>query len=69
MALEAQMRRWITNFLGEEDGQDIIEYSLLIIFVAIATMWVMGSGRPAVNQIWTNANTTISNAGVVAGGG
>lgn len=63
------MPQWITSLLREEDGQDIVEYSLLIVFVAIATMWIMGSGRPAVNQIWQNANKTISNAGVVANGG
>ena len=55
------------RFWSEEDGQDLIEYSLLITFIALATMWVMGSGRPIVNSIWTGANTTISNASVTAG--
>ena len=55
------------RFWTEEEGQDLIEYSLLICFIAIATMWVMGSGRPIVNSIWTGANTTITNASTAAG--
>jgi Flp pilus assembly pilin Flp len=52
----------IHQFWLEDDGQDLIEYSLLITFIAIATMWIMGSGRPIVNSIWTGANHTISRA-------
>ena len=54
-------------FWREETGQDLIEYSLLITFLAIATMWIVGSGRPAVNGIWTGANTTLNNAATFAG--
>ena len=57
----------LNRFWRAEDGQDLIEYSLLITFIAIATMWVMGSGRPIVNAIWTGANTTISSAATTAG--
>jgi len=61
------MIQMLYRFWSEEDGQDLIEYSLLITFIALATMWVMGSGRPIVNSIWTGANTTITNASVTAG--
>ena len=54
------------EFWREESGQDIVEYSLLITFIAIATMWVIAGSRPAVNGIWTGANTTITNASTVA---
>ena len=50
------------RFWLEDDGQDLIEYSLLITFIALATMWVMGSGRPIVKSIWTGANNTITKA-------
>jgi Flp pilus assembly pilin Flp len=50
------------QFWLEDDGQDLIEYSLLITFIALATMWIMGSGRPIVKSIWTGANNTISKA-------
>lgn len=54
-------RLWI-----EEDGQDLVEYTLLITFIAIATMWIMGSGRPAVNAIWTGANSSLTQANTTA---
>jgi Flp pilus assembly pilin Flp len=62
------MRQRLCAFWQEEDGQDLIEYTLLITFIALATMWIMGSGQPAVNQIWQHANTTISTAHGAAGG-
>ena len=54
-------------FWQEETGQDMVEYSLLITFLAIATMWVVASGRPAVNGAWSGANVTINNAASFAG--
>lgn len=59
------MPQRLYSFWREEDGQDIIEYSLLITFIALATMWIMGSGQPAVNQIWQSANTITTNAAAV----
>jgi Flp pilus assembly pilin Flp len=61
------MYQWISRFWLDDDGQDLIEYSLLMTFIAIAVMWVMGSGRPIVNSIWHGANTTISQANTTAG--
>lgn len=54
-------------FWRDETGQDIVEYSLLITFIAIATMWMVGSGRSTVNQIWIGANSTINHASQYAG--
>jgi len=56
------MTKRIRQFWLEDEGQDLIEYSLLITFIALATMWVMGSGRPIVKSIWTGANNTITKA-------
>ena len=41
----------------DESGQDLIEYSLLITFIAIACAALIGSGRSAVNSIWTSTNS------------
>ena len=54
------MARRMCNFWNEQDGQDIIEYSLLITFIAIAVMFVMGSTRPAVNSIWQSSNSDLT---------
>lgn len=61
------MPQLLYSFWADEEGQDIIEYSLLIIFIAIATMWFVGSGRSAVNSIWTESNSTITQASATAG--
>jgi Flp pilus assembly pilin Flp len=49
----------ITHFVRDESGQDIIEYSLLITFIAIACLALIASGRPATNAIWSTANTEL----------
>src|ERR1043165_179375 len=68
MIVEATMPQRLYCFWRDDNGQDIVEYSLLICFIAIATMWIMGSGQPVVNQIWTTANSTVTNAHAAAGG-
>ena len=60
------MAQLFMRFLPEEDGQDIIEYSLLITFIAIASMWLLGAGQPAVNKIWQNANSQMTLANSMA---
>lgn len=41
----------------DERGQDLIEYSLLIMFIAIASMALLGGGKSAIEGIWeTNKN-------------
>jgi Flp pilus assembly pilin Flp len=62
--------QWIRQFQADESGQDIIEYSLLICFIAIACMFMVGAGGPAVNAIWTSANTRMTTAnGIATNGG
>lgn len=65
--MEAGMPQLFYRFWAEEEGQDIIEYSLLILFIAIATMWFIGAGNPAVNSIWTGANNNLTQASTLAG--
>jgi Flp pilus assembly pilin Flp len=62
------MAQYLYYFWREDDGQDLIEYSLLITFIAIACAALIGSGRTAVNSIWTTANSHISTANTQAGG-
>ena len=60
-----QLRR----FRDDESGQDLIEYSLLITFIAIACMWFVGAGRDPVNGVWSTANGHINSAATAAGVG
>ena len=67
--MEAAMAAYILNFLREDDGQDLIEYSLLITFIAIACAAIIGAGRPAVNNIWQSTNNQLVHANGTASGG
>jgi Flp pilus assembly pilin Flp len=58
----------LLNFWREDDGQDLIEYSLLITFIAIACAAILGAGRPAVNNIWQNGNNQLQSANATAAG-
>jgi Flp pilus assembly pilin Flp len=60
------MADWVCRFLREDNGQDLIEYSLLMAFIAIACLALVGAGRPAVNAIWTHGNSQLANAASVA---
>lgn len=62
------MAAFLLNLWREENGQDLIEYSLLITFIAIACAAILGAGRPAVNSIWQNGNSHLSAANTTASG-
>jgi Flp pilus assembly pilin Flp len=59
----------LLHFWRDESGQDLIEYSLLITFIAIACLALIGAGRPSVNAIWIGTNTQLSAAGAAASSG
>ena len=63
------MPQWLRRFFREDDGQDLIEYSLLITFIAIACLAMVGAGRPAGNAVWTASNVQINNAAAAAASG
>jgi Flp pilus assembly pilin Flp len=62
------MPQRLHDFWMDEEGQDLIEYSLLITFIAIACLALIGAGRPAVNGIWTQANSKLALGNSTASG-
>ena len=56
------MQQLLWSLWREEDGQDLIEYSLLITFIAIATAALVGSGQNAIRAIWTTSNSNLQAA-------
>jgi Flp pilus assembly pilin Flp len=58
----------LRNLWNEEDGQDLVEYSLLITFLALACAALFNAGRPAINGIWAINNNHLANAQAVLGG-
>jgi Flp pilus assembly pilin Flp len=56
------MKTLLANFVKDEQGQDLIEYTLLLAFVALASAALFTSAGTSVNAIWKNANANLSNA-------
>jgi Flp pilus assembly pilin Flp len=59
--------RVITQLLKGEQGQDLVEYTLLLAFVLVASAALYINAGGSVTGIWTMANTQLS-SGVVAAG-
>ena len=50
------------NFWNDDQGQDLIEYSLLMAFVAIAVVGLfMGAGKD-VKGVWATGNNQLAQA-------
>jgi Flp pilus assembly pilin Flp len=52
----------LKNFLRDEQGQDLIEYTLLLAFVALTAAALLVSIQGSVSSIWTNASSRLANA-------
>lgn len=60
------MRELLRRFWREEQGQDLIEYTLLLAFVALVSAALfIGAGQSA-SQIWSIANTSLASAAASA---
>ena len=52
----------LKNFLRDDQGQDLIEYTLLLAFVALASAALFIAAGGSVNTIWSVANSRLNNA-------
>jgi Flp pilus assembly pilin Flp len=60
------MKQFISRFVREEEGQDLVEYTLLLAFVCLASAALfIGAGKSMAN-IWVDTNLIVTNAGQVA---
>jgi Flp pilus assembly pilin Flp len=53
---------YLRNLWNDEQGQDLIEYTLLLAFVALASAALFIGAGGKINAIWTITNNTLSNA-------
>jgi Flp pilus assembly pilin Flp len=60
------MKQFIVRFVRDEQGQDLIEYTLLLAFVCLASAALFIGAGNSLRAIWTTANATISNANTAA---
>jgi Flp pilus assembly pilin Flp len=60
------MMQFVRTFLIEEQGQDLIEYTLLLAFVALASAALFIGAGGSVNTIWQAGNAQLANAATSA---
>ncbi|HZQ52809.1 MAG TPA: Flp family type IVb pilin [Bryobacteraceae bacterium] len=56
------VHNFVNAFLKEEDGQDLVEYSLLMAFIGLAATAVLSTIHSSLTTIWTNINTQMTAA-------
>ena len=56
------MKNLLIGFVRDEQGQDLIEYTLLLAFVCLASAALFIGAGGGINAIWTNANAKINGA-------
>ena len=52
----------LMNFLRDEQGQDLVEYTLLLAFVALASAALLTTVKDSISTIWTAVDTALSGA-------
>jgi len=60
------MKQMLLNFLVDETGQDLIEYTLLLAFVALASAGLFLSAGGSIAGIWTVSNSQLTAANAQA---
>ncbi len=57
----------LRNFWNDDQGQDLIEYTLLMAFVALASAALFIGAGGSIRTIWGITNTQLANAATSAG--
>ncbi len=57
---------YLKNFWNEEQGQDLIEYTLLMAFVALASAALFLGAGNSIKGIWSVTNSQLAAASTAA---
>jgi Flp pilus assembly pilin Flp len=60
------MRTYLRNFWKEQEGQDLIEYTLLLAFVALVAAGLFIQAGTVTAGIWGTANSMLTSANKAA---
>jgi Flp pilus assembly pilin Flp len=61
-----QLMAVLKNFWQDERGQDLIEYTLLMAFVALGAASLFIGGGRSIKGIWTTTNSQLTQANTLA---
>jgi Flp pilus assembly pilin Flp len=56
----------VQRFWQDESGQDLIEYSLLLAFVALCAIGLLSGVKTNTSQLWSSLNVGLSSAQAAA---
>jgi Flp pilus assembly pilin Flp len=60
------MNKTVRNFWNDDHGQDLIEYTLLMAFVALASAALFIGAGGSISGIWTTSNSQLTAANTSA---
>jgi len=56
------LRRWFYSFRRDDDAQDLVEYTLLLGFLAMAAIAILSQVGVNIQGPWSTAQTTLAAA-------
>ena len=57
---EQKVRELINKFIRDEEGQDLVEYALLLVFLALAAIAVLPTLGSSVNRVFSQSNSSLN---------
>jgi pilus assembly protein Flp/PilA len=58
----SSLHLWLKTWLNGEEGQDLIEYALLMGLIALICVVAITAGGQSVSQIWTAIQAALATA-------
>jgi pilus assembly protein Flp/PilA len=52
----------LTQFLKDERGQDIVEYSLLLVLIGAAAVFILTTMGSSISNVFSKINTKLQSA-------
>lgn len=56
----------LKTFWQEEEGQDLVEYSLLLAFIALAAVALLQGAGGKISSLWSTINSQLAAANTAA---
>ncbi|MGA3096956.1 MAG: Flp family type IVb pilin [Bryobacteraceae bacterium] len=50
------------DFWRDQEGQDIVEYSLIVTFIAIACLALLATPQSSIQALWSKGSNTLASA-------
>jgi pilus assembly protein Flp/PilA len=56
------IKNFVKNFVNDQQGQDIVEYSLLLVLIGAAAVFVLTTMGQSISSIFSKINTKLTTA-------